>query len=61
MAVVAAAVLLVVVVVVAVVGVCSPLVFGVWPAFIHWRGGGWRLFAFGLLWLVGGGVCSPLV
>ena len=23
------------------------LAFGVWPAFVRWRGGGWRLFAFG--------------
>ena len=30
------------------------LAFGVWPAFVHWRGGGWRLFAFGFWcgWLV---------
>ena len=43
---------------VVVVGVCSPLVLlwlvgggvcspiGVRPAFVHWHGGGWRLFAF---------------
>ena len=42
-----------------VVGVCSPFVlewlvcgrrflaFGVRSAFVRWRGGGWRLFAFG--------------
>ena len=23
------------------------LAFGVWPAFVRWRGGGWCLFAFG--------------
>ena len=23
------------------------LAFGVWPAFVRWRGGGWRLFACG--------------
>ena len=36
-------------VVVVVIGVCSPLVYGVWPAFIYWRGGGWCLFAFGFI------------